>query len=210
MRFSSWTRTDSRTDRVRCGLTFGRSDHSRGKVQTDGSALAHSTDFLDDIYSLNIPMYDILGAVPVSDAGNHVIVVTGSRTQDAFTGTIDIVSVRKRHICRATGPVRYEAGVTNGSAAQCCRGGRWSHRKYFDGYAAPKTHPTLVPPARVPRDHEQLAVRVDPTEWGVAPQHSMRQAEASDAARRAAAVPARNADGRAADRTTRTRRTTPK
>lgn len=63
------------------------------------------------------------------------LLLLGPGTQDASTGTIDIVSVRKRHISRAAGPVRYVAGVANGSAAQCCRGGGWSHRKYFDGYA---------------------------------------------------------------------------
>ena len=51
---------------------------------------------------------------------------------------------------------------------------------------APATRPPLVVPARVLRDHEQLAVRVGPTEVAATP-HSMRPAEGSDDARRAAA-----------------------
>ena len=51
---------------------------------------------------------------------------------------------------------------------------------------APAT-PPLVVPARVLRDDEQLAVRVDPTEVDAAPQHSMRPAEESDDAQPAAA-----------------------
>jgi transposase len=62
-----------------------------------------------------------------------------------------------------------------------------------------------VVPARALRDHEQLAVRVGPTLVGAAPQDSMRSAEGSDDARRAAAVGARNADGCADDRTPGTR-----
>jgi type VII secretion protein EccE len=54
---------------------------------------------------------------------------------------------------------------------------------------APATRPLLVP-ARVLRDDEQLAVRVDPTEVGEAPQHSMLPAEGGDDAQPAAAAPA--------------------
>ena len=53
---------------------------------------------------------------------------------------------------------------------------------------APATRPPLVVPARALRDHEQLAVRVGPTEVGAAQQHPMRPAEGSDDARPAAAV----------------------
>jgi type VII secretion protein EccE len=66
---------------------------------------------------------------------------------------------------------------------------------------APAKRPPLVVPARALRDHEQLAVRVGPIEVGATPQHPMRPAELSDDAQRAAAVGARDADGRAADRT---------
>ena len=52
---------------------------------------------------------------------------------------------------------------------------------------APAAGPPLVVPARVLRDHEQLAVRVGPTKVRVTP-HSMRPAKGSDDARRAAAV----------------------
>ena len=55
---------------------------------------------------------------------------------------------------------------------------------------APATRPPLVVPARVLRDDEQLAVRVDPTEVDAAPQHSMRPADGSDDAQPAAAAPA--------------------
>ena len=55
---------------------------------------------------------------------------------------------------------------------------------------APATRPPLVVPARVLRDDEQLAVRVDPTEVDAAPQHSMPPAEGSDDAQPAAAAPA--------------------
>jgi type VII secretion protein EccE len=55
---------------------------------------------------------------------------------------------------------------------------------------APATRPPLVVPARVLRDDEQLAVRVDPTEVDAAPQHSMRPAEESDDAQPAAAAAA--------------------
>ena len=51
---------------------------------------------------------------------------------------------------------------------------------------APATRPPLVVPARVLRDDEQLAVRVDPTEVDAAPQHSMRPVEGSDDAQPAA------------------------
>ena len=54
---------------------------------------------------------------------------------------------------------------------------------------APAARPPLVVPARVLRDDEQLAVRVDPTEVDAAPQHSMRPAGGSDDAQPAAAVP---------------------
>jgi type VII secretion protein EccE len=53
---------------------------------------------------------------------------------------------------------------------------------------APTTHPPLAVPARVLRDHEQLAVRVDPTGVGAAPKYSVRTAEGSGDARRAVAV----------------------
>jgi type VII secretion protein EccE len=56
---------------------------------------------------------------------------------------------------------------------------------------APATRPPLVVPARVLRDDEHLAVRVDPTGVDAAPQHSMRPAEGSDDAQLAAAAPAR-------------------
>ena len=52
---------------------------------------------------------------------------------------------------------------------------------------APATRPPLVVPARVLRDDEQLAVRVDPIEVDAAPQHSMRPAELSDDAQPATA-----------------------
>jgi type VII secretion protein EccE len=71
--------------------------------------------------------------------------------------------------------------------------------------AAPAPRPPLLVPARALRDHEQLAVRVGPTDVGATPQHPMRSAELSDDARRAAAVGARNADICAADRTPGTR-----
>jgi type VII secretion protein EccE len=51
---------------------------------------------------------------------------------------------------------------------------------------APTTRPPLGVPARVLRDHEQLAVRVGPTGVTATP-HSMRPAEGSDDARHAAA-----------------------
>jgi type VII secretion protein EccE len=53
---------------------------------------------------------------------------------------------------------------------------------------APATRPPLVVPARALRDHEQLAVRVGPTEVGAAPQDSMRPAKGGDDARQAAAA----------------------
>jgi hypothetical protein len=53
---------------------------------------------------------------------------------------------------------------------------------------APATRPPLVVPARVLRDDEQLEVRVGPIEVDAASQQSMRPAEGSDDARRAAAV----------------------
>ena len=52
---------------------------------------------------------------------------------------------------------------------------------------APATRPPLVVPARVLRDDEQLAVRVDPAEVGAAPQHSILPADGSDDAQPAAA-----------------------
>jgi len=51
---------------------------------------------------------------------------------------------------------------------------------------APAQRPPLVVPSRALRDHEQFAV--GPTEVGATPEHSMRPAEGSDDARRAAAV----------------------
>jgi hypothetical protein len=66
---------------------------------------------------------------------------------------------------------------------------------------SPAKRPPLVVPARTLREDEQLTLRVGPTEADAAPQHSMRPAEASDDAQRAAAVDAPNADGRVADRT---------
>jgi type VII secretion protein EccE len=53
---------------------------------------------------------------------------------------------------------------------------------------APAQRPPLVVPSRALRDHEQLAVRVGPTEVGATPEHSMRPAEGSDDARQAMAV----------------------
>jgi type VII secretion protein EccE len=53
---------------------------------------------------------------------------------------------------------------------------------------APATRPPLVVPARALRDHEQLAVRLGPTEVGSAPQDSMRPAKGGDDARQAAAA----------------------
>jgi type VII secretion protein EccE len=53
---------------------------------------------------------------------------------------------------------------------------------------APTKRPLLVVPARALRDHEQLAVRVGPTDVDAAPQHSMSPAKGSDDAQRAAAV----------------------
>ena len=55
---------------------------------------------------------------------------------------------------------------------------------------APATRPPLVVPARALGDRERLAVRVDPTQVGAAPKHSMRPAEGSDEAQPAAAAPA--------------------
>ena len=52
---------------------------------------------------------------------------------------------------------------------------------------APATRPPLVVPARALGDRERLAVRVDPTQVGAAPKHSMRPAEGSDDAQRATA-----------------------
>jgi type VII secretion protein EccE len=53
---------------------------------------------------------------------------------------------------------------------------------------APATRPPLAVPARALDDRERLAVRVGPTQLDAAPKHSMRPAEGSDDAQRAAAV----------------------
>jgi type VII secretion protein EccE len=53
---------------------------------------------------------------------------------------------------------------------------------------APATRPPLVVPARALDDRERLAVGVGPTQVDAAPKHSMRPAEGSDDAQRAAAV----------------------
>jgi type VII secretion protein EccE len=53
---------------------------------------------------------------------------------------------------------------------------------------APAQRPPLVVPARALGVHEQLAVRLGPTNVGAAPQHLMRPAEGSDDARRPAPV----------------------
>jgi type VII secretion protein EccE len=55
---------------------------------------------------------------------------------------------------------------------------------------APAKRPALVVPARVLRDHDQLAVRVGSMDVGAAPQHPISPAEGSDEARATAVAPA--------------------